>query len=145
VRCHSQRPRISRSRSVAGHGQPVEGPHATQHVAQCPLSARRIESADDLERARNQVNQLPLRRRQFGCSGARSPGWGWAGGMYWLTVNTAPWGSVSAAILAYGTPKGGTVTVPPNCVVRSAIASVSWTENVTLQCGSASPGKRSPL
>ena len=31
--------------------------------------------------------------------------------MYLVTVNTAPCGSVSTAILAYGTSKGGTVSV----------------------------------
>src|SRR5207237_1902825 len=62
------------------------------------------------------------------------------GGLNLLTVNMAPGGSVITAILAYGMSNGGTVTVPPNCLVRSAMTSVSATENVTLQCDRALSG-----
>ena len=57
-----------------------------------------------------------------------------------FTENTAPWGSLSTATLTTPASNGGTVIVPPSCAALSAIASVSATANVTLQCGGTSSG-----
>lgn len=60
--------------------------------------------------------------------------------MYLLTVNLAPWGSLSTAILTHGASKGGTTTVPPSCAALGDRAASS-TAKVMLQCGGASSGE----
>ena len=62
------------------------------------------------------------------------------GGVYLLTENTAPAGSLSTAVRTGGSSKGATTTVPPSSNARAAAASASSTEKMTPQLGGVLSG-----
>jgi hypothetical protein len=59
-------------------------------------------------------------------------------GTNWLAMKVAPCGSLTIVSRDQGASKGGTITFPPSSLTLAAVASVSATEKVTLQCGGVS-------
>src|SRR5215203_1053498 len=53
-------------------------------------------------------------------------------------MKVAPCGSLMIVSRDQGASKGATITLPPSSVAFAAVASVSSTEKVTLQCGGVS-------